>query len=227
LFLAHIRGELDQLPWSEGTLNDETRLIEAELCALIEKRGWWSIASQPAVDGVRSSDPILGWGPRGGFVFQKAFVEFWIPSRDWKQILRPFLERTDIAEEVSWYASPCTSHDMDGNSNATTSPPTEPGPRVSATDTFASSSPSSAANSVTWGSFPGKEIVTPTIIEEISFRAWADEAFDIWAEWERCYAPGSQTRSLIAELRKDSWLVNVIGHRFQEPGRLWEILMQA
>jgi methylenetetrahydrofolate reductase (NADPH) len=29
-----------------------------------------------------------------------------------------------------------------------------------------------AANTVTWGIFPGKEIVQPTIIEEVSFRAW-------------------------------------------------------
>ena len=29
-----------------------------------------------------------------------------------------------------------------------------------------------AANTVTWGVFPGKEIVQPTIIEEVSFRAW-------------------------------------------------------
>ena len=29
-----------------------------------------------------------------------------------------------------------------------------------------------AANTVTWGVFPGKEIVQPTIIEEVSFRNW-------------------------------------------------------
>ena len=29
-----------------------------------------------------------------------------------------------------------------------------------------------AANTVTWGVFPGKEIVQPTIIEEVSFLAW-------------------------------------------------------
>jgi methylenetetrahydrofolate reductase (NADPH) len=28
------------------------------------------------------------------------------------------------------------------------------------------------ANTVTWGVFPGKEIVQPTIIEEVSFCAW-------------------------------------------------------
>lgn len=29
-----------------------------------------------------------------------------------------------------------------------------------------------AANTVTWGVFPGKEIVQPTIIEEVSFLNW-------------------------------------------------------
>lgn len=27
------------------------------------------------MDALSSSDPIVGWGPRGGYVFQKAFVE--------------------------------------------------------------------------------------------------------------------------------------------------------
>jgi ABC-type uncharacterized transport system involved in gliding motility auxiliary subunit len=28
------------------------------------------------------------------------------------------------------------------------------------------------ANAVTWGSFPGKEIVQPTVVEKVSFEAW-------------------------------------------------------
>jgi methylenetetrahydrofolate reductase (NADPH) len=46
LFKRHIEGDLDQLPWSEGPLNAETMVIQKELCALIESKGWWSIASQ-------------------------------------------------------------------------------------------------------------------------------------------------------------------------------------
>lgn len=39
-------------------------------------KGWWTVGSQPAVDSAPSSDEVVGWGPPGGYVFQKAFVEF-------------------------------------------------------------------------------------------------------------------------------------------------------
>lgn len=38
----------------------------------------WTVGSQPAVDGARSDDPIHGFGPKGGYVFQKSFVEFFV-----------------------------------------------------------------------------------------------------------------------------------------------------
>lgn len=223
LFVAHLRGDLDALPWSEGAgapLSLETRIIEPQLVALIERRGWWSVASQPAANGVSSADPVFGWGPRGGFVFQKAFVEFWIPAREWRDVLRPYLLRSDVAPKVSWYAA--------ANPQRATAPPA---PAASldedAPPEFESSSPASAVDSVTWGSFPGKEIVTPTLIEEISFRAWADEAFGIWREWEQCYPPASVSREVIGGCAEDMWLVNVIGQAYQRPGELWEVLMAA
>lgn len=206
LFVRHVQGDLESLPWSEGDVNAETAVIGKELVALIEHRGWWTVASQPSVDGVSSSDPIFGWGPAGGFVFQKSFVELFIPSHDWKTRLRPHLESADVKDEVSWYA---------GN----------------AAGDFESSEGIDAVNAVTWGAFPGKEIVTPTIIEEVSFRAWMEEAFGIWAEWERVYhvrgEGNDETRMLLRDCREGSWLVNVICHGYREPGRLWEILMGA
>ena len=203
LFKRHVLGELDQLPWSEGGLNEETTVIKKELCRLIEERGWWSVASQPAVDGLPSSDHVFGWGPKGGFVFQKAFVEFFIPASDWHNVLRPRLQDPEIASQLSWYAT---------NSSCTD---------------FESSETREAVNTVTWGVFPGKEIVTPTIVEEVSFRAWGEEAFGIWAEWERCYFGNSASNKLLREVRKDIWLVNVICHAYREPGTLWEILLES
>ena len=225
LFQKHVCGDLDALPWSEGTLSAETAVIKDELCGLIG-RGWWSVASQPAVDGVGSGDQVFGWGPKGGFVFQKAFVELFVPTKDWLEVLRPKLISKEVEDEVSWYASPCpgtVGEDDKGFSTPDRDVVDEPPDSQS----FESSSPPTAVNSVTWGAFPGKEIVTPTIIEEISFRAWAEEAFAIWREWERCYAVGSETREFLSKERESVWLVNVIGHGYREPGRLWEILMSA
>ncbi len=48
----------------------------------LTKRGWWTVGSQPAVDGAPSSDEVFGWGPRAGFVFQKGFVEFFCTEDD-------------------------------------------------------------------------------------------------------------------------------------------------
>jgi len=36
------------------------------------------------------------------------------------------------------------------------------------------------ANAVTWGVFPGREILQPTVVDPISFRVWKDEAFRQW-----------------------------------------------
>ncbi|KXL44766.1 hypothetical protein M433DRAFT_134973 [Acidomyces richmondensis BFW] len=195
-FRRHLEGKIDAMPWSEEILQPETLTIKEHLLTLINK-GWWTVASQPAVNGVRSTDPVFGWGPKNGFVFQKPFVEFFLPSSDWKR-LRPKLEEDD---QVTYFA---------GN----------------ATNDFASSDEQSV-NPVTWGTFTGKEIISPTIIEAVSFKAWLEEAFGIWAEWQRVYPPGSESSKLLEQIRKDYWLVNVIHHRYVEEGALWRLLCDA
>ncbi|KAF4555202.1 Methylenetetrahydrofolate reductase-like protein 1 [Elsinoe fawcettii] len=193
IFERHVRGELEAIPWSEDSLNAETATIREELATLI-KRGWWTIASQPAVNCVRSTDKIFGWGPNNGFVYQKAFVEFFIPSTEWKR-LKGILDQD---EQFTYFAA------------------------NDAGDFEASNEDS--VNPVTWGAFTGKEIVAPTIIEAMSFKAWAEEAFSIWREWAVVYKPGSKTSKLLKNIREDYWLVNIIHHAYVEPKELWETL---
>ena len=236
LFRRHVMGELDKLPWSEDGINEETSFIKEELKRLIEEKGYWSIASQPAVDGLPSADPIFGWGPKNGFVFQKAFVEFFISASDWQTVLRPRLSSPDVAADVSWYAGD-SSGDFESSSDVlvgiTTSNLVNSNTNPNGTATWSGHSHQDTrqeqqVNAVTWGVFPSKEILTPTIVEEVSFRAWCEEAFGIWAEWEAVYGSQqehSRTKSLLRECREGYWLVNVICHRYREPGRLWEILL--
>ena len=195
IFRRHLEGEIDAMPWSEENLQPETLTIKNELLSL-SKKGWWTVASQPAVNGVRSTDPVFGWGPRNGFVFQKPFVEFFIPSSDWKYLQQELGED----EQITYFA---------GN----------------AAGDFVSSDAESV-NPVTWGTFAGKEIITPTIIEGVSFKAWMEEAFGIWAEWQRVYKPGSESSKLLERVRKDVWLVNVISNDFVEEGALWDRLLK-
>lgn len=210
LFIKHIKGELLAIPWSEEEFNPETGTIQAELLALNE-RGWWTVASQPAVNGIRSSDGTFGWGPAAGFVFQKAFVEFFLPKDDWFK-LREKMQTAEIEGTVTWYAANAAgtfeSSDLSGGLGRETT---------------------ASTNAVTWGVFPGKEIITPTIIEEVSFRAWAEEAFGIWQEWARVYArPGREnegTRKCLENVRQDVWLVNIIHHDYIDRKSLWKLLL--
>ncbi|UJO19206.1 Methylenetetrahydrofolate reductase 2 [Fulvia fulva] len=193
-FRRHLEGDIDSMPWSEEALQPETLTIKEQLLALINK-GWWTVASQPAVNGIRSTDPVFGWGPKNGFVFQKPFVEFFVPSNEW-EILKGKL---DQHPQITYFA---------GNAKGD----------------FVSSDEDSV-NPVTWGTFTGKEIITPTIIEAVSFRAWSEEAFGIWREWQRVYKAGSEASRLLETIRKDYWLVSVIHHGFLEPGALWDDLL--
>jgi methylenetetrahydrofolate reductase (NADPH) len=211
IFIRHLRGELAMIPWSEESFSAETDKIRDRLVE-INSKGWWTLASQPAVNGLRSSDPTFGWGPQNGFVFQKAFVEFFLPSRDWK-VLEERLKRPEMKDVVCFYA---TNVKGDFVSSDTALPPpgaAEGGEREAST------------NAVTWGVFPGKEIVTPTIIEEVSFRAWSEEAFGIWREWAKIYEKGSESERFLEGVRADAWLVNIIHHDFVEAEALWDLLL--
>jgi methylenetetrahydrofolate reductase (NADPH) len=206
LFIRHINGELTAIPWSEEELLAESGTIQKHLIDLNTK-GWWTVASQPAVNGFRSNDPTFGWGPEQGFVFQKAFVEFFLASADWK-VLSERLLSPEVKSHICFYASNATGDFVSSDTNGT----------VVSTATPAST------NAVTWGVFPGKEIITPTIIEEVSFRAWSEEAFGIWGEWARVYGKDSESDKLLEGIRKDYWLVNIIHHDYVETDALWELL---
>lgn len=81
IFLAYLESRLDTTPWSVAPLSPETLPILPHLIE-INSRCWWTVASQPAVDSVPSEDDVYGWGPRGGYVFQKAFVEFFATKEE-------------------------------------------------------------------------------------------------------------------------------------------------
>lgn len=216
LFLNHLSGAPPaQLPWSESaTLSSETALIKNQLRALTRSKGYWTIASQPAVDGLLSTHPIHGWGPPGGFVFQKSFVEFFVPTRTFRDTLKPKLEKLHAEGEVSFYA-------------------------VNAAGDFHSSEKEGgvdrkgAVHAVTWGSFKGKEIATATMVEEVSFRQWGEEAFGIWAEWGQMVGQvtgdggeGKRCVAFLRDVRASTTLVNVIGHGYRDGDRLWEVLLE-
>lgn len=56
-------------------------------------------------------------------------------------------------------------------------------------------------NAVTWGVFPAKEIIQPTVVDPASFMVWKDEAFEIWTRgWARLYPEGEPSQKLLEEV---------------------------
>lgn len=81
IFLDHLHAKISTTPFSPTPLSAESLTILRELEHLT-RRGWWTVGSQPAANGTNSSDKIVGWGPKGGYVFQKGFVEFFCEEKD-------------------------------------------------------------------------------------------------------------------------------------------------
>merc|ERR1712079_35764 len=52
-----------------------TEVIAAQL-RKVNQAGVLTINSQPSANGVPSDDEVFGWGQAGGYVYQKAYLEF-------------------------------------------------------------------------------------------------------------------------------------------------------
>lgn len=81
-------------------------------------------------------------------------------------------------------------------------------------------------NAVTWGVFPGREVVQPTIVELASFDAWKDEAFALWEQWSRCHPQESKPRELLNELGQTWYLVNIVNNDYHEKEGIFEIFKE-
>jgi len=61
---------VERTPWSDDIISAETNLLLADLTDA-NRHGFLTINSQPRVNAAPSSDPVVGWGNPGGYVFQK------------------------------------------------------------------------------------------------------------------------------------------------------------
>ena len=136
-----------------------------------------------------------------GFVFQKAFVEFFVHRDTWDRQLRSQLLSCP-EEQVSWMVTDLEDV-FESSESARAKEGLSQNPRNHSSSAIVGQT---GVNAVTWGVFRGKEIVTPTIIEEASFRSWAEEAFGIWDEWRRVFPRGSEEEKFwIGVERKWCW----------------------
>jgi methylenetetrahydrofolate reductase (NADPH) len=178
IFIRFLEGKLDRLPWSDSPISAEASDIKDHLVNL-NQRGFLTINSQPAVNGVKSSHPIYGWGPKNGFVYQKAYLELLVPP----SLIDELTARIEKNDDLTYHA-------IRKNGELRTNTHDSP-------------------NALTWGIFAGREIIQPTIVETISFLAWKDEAYRLGEDWSKCHDSASPSRKLIQQVMDDWYLVNI------------------
>ncbi|KAK1834371.1 methylenetetrahydrofolate reductase-domain-containing protein [Podospora conica] len=194
LFIRYINKEIEYLPWSEAPIASEAESIKDDLLVL-NQRGLFTVNSQPAVNGVKSTHPIYGWGPSNGYVYQKAYLELLVSPEIFPEILRRIHDHPDL----TYYA-------------------------VTKSGNLHTNAPAEGPNAVTWGVFPGKEIVQPTIVESISFLAWKDEAFQLGSDWAKCYDADTPSRLVIDKIAETWYLVNIVNNDFHQPRTIFDVL---
>lgn len=163
IFVKYLKKETNALPWCDGPIGSDTDVLRDSLIDLNQK-GLFTLNSQPSLSAVRSSDKIYGWGPKNGFLYQKQYLEFLI-HKDVAANLLNSVEAHNSRESTGVI----TYYIVDKAGNLSTNSKDED------------------INAVTWGVFPGEEILQPTIVEKMSFLAWKDEVYHLLDEWISIY----------------------------------------
>jgi methylenetetrahydrofolate reductase (NADPH) len=203
VFACYLSGEpnknnvkVEHIPWNDEVLSTETRLLTRQLVD-INRCGFLTINSQPNVNGAPSTDPVVGWGNPGGYVYQKAYLEFFTSEENvdcLKQVLKDH-------PNVNYHIVNCKL-DFD-YTNCDEQQPI----------------------AVTWGIFPGKEVVQPTVVDPCAFKIWKDEAFSLWRDkWSCLYEENSKSRQLLQYIMDTYCLVNLVDNDFPKDSCLFDIL---
>jgi len=188
--------KVERTPWCDGNMSEETNLISEQL-SKVNKLGVLTVNSQPSANCVPSDDPILGWGSPGGYVFQKAYLEFFTSEENVLALLQVLGRFPGVNFQVV---------NKTGLINYTNIKSRKP-------------------LAVTWGVFPGQEILQPTIVDPVAFDHWRSEAFGLWTEqWGKLYEADSVSRKIIDSISESYYLVNLVDNDFPKGNCLWEVM---
>ena len=185
-FAKYIEGTITHLPWCETPLQPESFLLQDQLASL-NRHGFLTLNSQPAVNGVKSEDNIFGWGRRNGYVYQKAYAEAFVSPENIEKLMSvvssdPNLNLYAINSEGEEYR---IGMEEDG------------------------------VTALTWGVFPNREVLQPTIFDPKVFSIWSEEAFLLWKTmWQNLYEIGNDSWELIETIHKTFFLVAIIDHNY-------------
>lgn len=186
VFAKYVEGTIACIPWCETPLQPESFLIQPQL-ARLNRAGFLTINSQPSVNGVPSMDSTFGWGGPGGYVYQKAYVECFVSPENAVKLLKMVNERPSM----NLYGINVMGQELRAGSVV------------------------GGTTALTWGVFPNREIVQPTIFDPVTFSVWAEEAFSLWTSmWLDLYEPDSDSYDLIQTIRDSYFLVAIIDNDF-------------
>jgi len=189
VFASYVEGKIPIIPWCETPLHTETSVISSPLSAM-NRAGFLTINSQPAVNGEKSDNPIYGWGGSGGRVYQKAYIEFFASAENLKLVLDTIHAGYP---DLNYYAIDVTGTQMHFSSDK-------------------------GVTALTWGAFPNKEIIQPTIFDPDTFIVWSQEAFQLWtAAWAALYDDETESAALLYEIYETYFLVAIIDNDYVDP----------
>eukprot|EP00744_Colponema_vietnamica_P018996 GILI01026853.1.p1 GENE.GILI01026853.1~~GILI01026853.1.p1 ORF type:complete len:440 (+),score=54.44 GILI01026853.1:224-1543(+) len=183
IFLQFLDG-YTVLPWSDE-LSSETDLVMDAMLKPLISRGLFTINSQPAINGAKSENPFVGWGPLSGYVYQKPYLEFFCPPDSLQFVCSCFDKHSSLAYMCA---------DAKGK-------------LVRCSPLF----DTDRATAVTWGVFPGQEIQQPTIVSRESFQTWAPEAFGLWT---LSFSARDPVPAVIDSIQSSWLLVTVVDNEF-------------
>jgi methylenetetrahydrofolate reductase (NADPH) len=204
VFARYVEGRIPHIPWCETPLQPESYLIQSQL-ATLNRAGFLTVNSQPFVNGAASTHATFGWGGPGGYVYQKAYCECFASPENTNRLV------TLVSNHPSMnlYAVNNSGQEL----------------RVGVEE--------GGITALTWGVFPNREILQPTIFDPSTFLVWAEEAFSLWTSmWQNLYELESDSYELIENLRDTYYLVAIIDNNYmsETEGRsshLWNTMLEV
>jgi methylenetetrahydrofolate reductase (NADPH) len=199
VFARYVEGQIPHIPWCETTLQPESFLIQSQL-ARLNRLGFLTINSQPSVNGVPSTHKTFGWGGPGGFVYQKAYCECFCSPENTNRLV----EMVKHHDSMNLYAV-----NMVG-------------------DQIQEGLELGGVTALTWGVFPNREILQPTIFDPSIFLVWAEEAFSLWTSmWINLYEFDSPSFCLIENIRDTYFLCAIIDNDYISASTIWDAIKGA
>mmetsp|Transcript_29453 Transcript_29453/g.70821 ORF Transcript_29453/g.70821 Transcript_29453/m.70821 type:complete len:246 (-) Transcript_29453:411-1148(-) len=213
VFEGFIWGRVPRLPWCDQI---ESETVDAGLLAPLARlnhNGYLTINSQPRVNGASSTHACYGWGPEGGRVYQKAYLEFFCSPLN--------LDRL-IAAVANFPQVTVQAFNRAGERRSVLSQH-----RREALGAEGASEDERHVTAVTWGVFDGMEVLQPTVVDLQAFEVWKEEAFEMWeSTWMSIYTEGSAARALLKTIHSTYYHVYIVDNDFVN-GDLFQLFSQV